>query len=212
MKRHLIASLSVLAAAIVSAGFVTQTAENEPIPASSTPVSLPGQDPVIWKVDKAHSNVNFTITHLVVSEVDGNFKVFEGTVETTKEDFSDAKISFTVDASSINTNNEGRDKHLRSADFFDTEKYPQITFRSTSFKPVGGKKYVLTGVMKIKDVAREVTFDVTYNGQHDSGRGIKAGFKAKTTIDRTEFGIKGSPTAVGKEVEISLNIALAKSA
>lgn len=214
MKKHLTGALSAVAIAAVTTAFVAspknQQIVNEPI----TPIkktSVVAQAPTVWKLDRAHSNVNFTVTHMIVSEVDGNFRVFDGTMEHTKADMSDAKINFTVDATSVNTNNEGRDKHLQAADFFDTQKYPQIKFVGTSFKPLGGNKYSLTGQLTVKDNTKAVTFDVTYNGQNDTGRGIKAGFKAKATIDRNDFGIKGSSTAVGKEVDITVNLALVKA-
>ena len=90
-----------------------------------------------WTLDKAHSNVKFAVTHMVVSEVEGNFKIFDGSLEASKEDFSDGKVEFTVDVSSIDTDNENRDKHLKSDDFFNAEKYPTMKFVSTSFTPAG---------------------------------------------------------------------------
>src|ERR1700694_3878999 len=105
-----------------------------------------------WVVDKTHSNVKFAVTHLVISEVEGYFKIFDGSMETNKPDFSDAKISFSVDINSINTDNENRDKHLKSDDFFNAEKYPQMKFESSSFTHLGNNKYKLTGNLTIRDV------------------------------------------------------------
>lgn len=169
---------------------------------------LPGpvQAPQVWKVDKAHSSVKFTITHLLISEVDGFFAQFDGEMTHTKEDFSDAKINFTVEVASVNTNSNGRDNHLKKPDFFDAEKFPQMKFVSTSFKKTEGKNYRLTGDLTIRDVTKSVVFDVVYNGKIDTQRGAKAGFKAKTTIKRKEFGVSGGGAAVGDEAEVVLNL------
>jgi polyisoprenoid-binding protein YceI len=144
-----------------------------------------------WKVDASHSILGFTVTHLVVSEVDGRFKVYDGSIVTKTDDFTDAQINFTVDAASINTENEKRDEHLRSDDFFNAEKFPKLTFKSTSFKKVSGNKYVLEGELTIRDVTKKVKFDVTYNGQAKSPWGqTAAGFKATTTINRQDYNLK----------------------
>src|SRR5579871_2183131 len=117
-----------------------------------------------WVLDKAHTNVIFSVSHLVVSDVEGKFKNFDGWMESDKADFSDAKIGFTVDVASISTDNDMRDNHLKSDDFFNAAKFPQIKFESTSFAPAGGNKYKLTGNLTIRDVTKTVTFDVTYGG------------------------------------------------
>jgi len=117
-----------------------------------------------------------------------------------------------VDVNSVNTDNERRDGHLKSDDFFNAEKFPKMTFVSKSFKPLGGNKYKLTGDLTIRDVTKTVEFDVTYGGQINTGRGIKAGFKARATIDRLQYGLKYAPAleagglAVGKDVEIIVNL------
>lgn len=165
-----------------------------------------------WKVDKTHSNVKFSVQHMVISEVEGNFKMFDGTMENTKADFSDAKINFSVDVASVNTDNENRDGHLKADDFFNAEKFPKMTFVSTSVKPVGTGKYQIAGNLTIRDVTKPVVFDVTHGGVIKTQRGSKAGFKAKTTIDRFAYGLKWSRTteagglAVGKDVEIVVNV------
>jgi polyisoprenoid-binding protein YceI len=110
----------------------------------------------------------------------------------------------------VNTDNEKRDGHLKSDDFFNAEKFPKMSFVSKSMKPLGGNKYALTGDLTLRDVTKTVTFDVTYGGQINTGRGVKAGFKAKTTIDRLTYGLKYAPAletgglAVGKDVEITV--------
>lgn len=153
---------------------------------------------------------------MVVAETEGTFKVFDGSVEHTKADWSDAKINFTVDVNSINTENESRDKHLRSDDFFNAEKYPTMTFVSTSFVPKGGNKYELNGNLTIRDVTRPVKFDVTFGGIATSSRGDKAGFKATTTINRFDYNLKwdrlteAGGLVVGKEVEVVVRVELNK--
>jgi len=163
-----------------------------------------------WKVDKSHSNVKFAVSHMVVSEVEGSFRMFDGSLVASKADLSDAKVNFSVDVASVNTDNEKRDGHLKSDDFFNAEKFPKMTFVSKSMKPLGGNKYALTGDLTLRDVTKTVTFDVTYGGQINTGRGVKAGFKAKATIDRLTYGLKYAPAletgglAVGKDVDITV--------
>ena len=169
-----------------------------------------------WTVDKPHTTVKFAVSHMVVAEQEGSFKVFDGTVEHTKADWSDAKINFSIDVNSINTDNENRDKHLKSDDFFNAEKYPTITFVSTSFTPKGGNKYELKGNLTVRDVTKPVTFDVTYGGINVSSRGDKAGFKAVTTINRFDYNLKwdrateAGGLVVGKEVEVTVRLELNK--
>jgi polyisoprenoid-binding protein YceI len=164
-----------------------------------------------WTLDKGHSNVKFTVTHMVVSEVDGTFKNFDGSIEGTKPDFSDAVVNFTVDVSSVNTDNENRDKHLKGDDFFNAEKFPQMKFQSTAFKPLGGNKYQLAGNLTIRDITKPVTFDVTYGGSVNTPRGAKVGFKATTTINRFDYNLKwdrateAGNLVVAKDVVVTIN-------
>jgi polyisoprenoid-binding protein YceI len=171
-----------------------------------------------WNVDNTHSSVKFTVTHLVISEVEGSFKTFTGNISSANPDFTDAAIDFTVDVNSINTDNEMRDKHLKSPDFFDTEKFGQMTFKSTSFKKVDENKYKLVGNLTIKDVTKSVTFDVTYGGTaKDPWGNTKAGFKASTTIDRFDYGLKWNAATeaggavVSKEVAIQVRMELTQA-
>jgi polyisoprenoid-binding protein YceI len=169
-----------------------------------------------WAVDVAHSNVKFTVTHLVVSEVDGSFKLFEGTMENTKADLSDANVNFTVDVNSIDTDNEKRDGHLKGDDFFSAEKFPQMKFTSTSMKSVGENNYKLAGNLTIRDVTKPVVFDVTYGGSVAAMGTTKLGFKAQTTINRFDYNLKwdkateGGGLVVSKEVDILVNVELNK--
>jgi polyisoprenoid-binding protein YceI len=171
----------------------------------------------VWTVDKPHTNVKFSISHLVISDVDGNFRSFDGTMEASKADFSDAKINFTADVSSINTDNDMRDNHLKSDDFFNAAKFPQIKFVSTSFIPQGDNKYKLAGNLTIRDITKAVTFDVKYGGTVVAMGGTHAGFKATTKIDRFDYNLKwnkateGGGMVVGKDVDITLNVDFKKS-
>lgn len=170
-----------------------------------------------WTVDNAHSSVKFTVSHLVISEVEGGFTKFTGTVTSDKPDFEGGSVEFTVDINSINTDNEMRDKHLKSPDFFDAEKYPTMTFKSKSFKKVSGNKYELVGDLTIHGITKPVKFDVTYGGTGGDGYGhTKAGFKATTVINRFDYDLKWSKATetggmvVGKDVTINVKLELAK--
>ena len=160
-----------------------------------------------WTVDKAHAKVGFTVTHLMLSEVDGNFKTFDAKLTASKPDLSDAVIDLTADVNSINTENERRDGHLKSPDFFDAAKYPVLTFKSTSFQKVDGKKYKLTGNLTMHGVTKPVTLDAVLTGpvtmENPRGKQEKAGLKISGTLKRSDFGIGSSSTAVvSDEVEL----------
>jgi polyisoprenoid-binding protein YceI len=172
-----------------------------------------------WSLDKKHSNVTFNATYMGLAPIAGKFSSFEGTLQAGKADFSDAVIDFTVETKSIDTDDEGRDNHLRKDDFFNAEAFPQARFRSHSFKPLGDNKYEVKGDLTIRDVTKPVVFDVKYGGSVKDARGnIRAGFAAKTVIDRFEYGVKwDSKTPEGnfvvdKNVEIVLNIQLRQAA
>lgn len=205
MKKFLPAAAFLVTIAVIISSFSAhQTTEPAPITGKKV---LAGK----WTLDKGHSNVKFTVTHMVVSEVDGSFKNFDGTIESSKPDFSDAVVSFTVDVASVNTDNENRDKHLKSDDFFNVEQFPQMKFQSTSMKPLGNNKYQLNGNLTIRDITKPVTFDVTYGGSINTQRGAKVGFKANTTINRFDYNLKwdrateAGSLVVAKEVAIRIN-------
>ena len=168
-----------------------------------------------WNVDKSHSNVQFTVTHNVISEVSGIFKDYSATITTKGEDFtSGAAVEFVVKTASIDTENENRDKHVRSDDFFNAEQYPDMTFKGNIVKE--GAKYLLKGNLTIRDVTKPVTFDATYIGSIDTGRGIRAGWKVAGKINRLEYGLKWSNKlasgeyVVGDEVQILVKLELTK--
>lgn len=208
MKKIVIPAFALLAiAAGITAFKPANTSDNGDKPAHPF-----GSTATKWTVDKGHSNVKFSVTHMVVAETEGYFKIFDGTMEHTKPDFSDAKITFTVDVNSINTDNERRDNHLKSDDFFNAEKFPQMKFESTSFQPQGNNKYKLNGNLTIRDVTKPVTFDVTYGGMLTTSRGSTIGFKASGTINRFDYGLKWDRATetgslvVGKDVDIIVKL------
>lgn len=171
-----------------------------------------------WTLDKSHSNVKFSVKHLVVSDVEGAFKVYSGSVKSKDDTFADAQIDFTVDVASVNTDDEKRDGHLKSDDFFNAEKFPQMKFMGKSFKKVGKGKYKLTGDLTIRDVTKTVTFDVDFGGTvKDPWGNIKAGFKATTSVNRFDYNLKWNTlietggAVVGKEVKITVNVELTKA-
>ncbi|MBX2967122.1 MAG: YceI family protein [Cyclobacteriaceae bacterium] len=157
-----------------------------------------------YKVDKSHSSLGFSISHLLISEVDGKFKSFDATIVSPTDDFADATVELTADISTIDTNNEGRDKHLRSADFFDVEKFPTLTFKSTSFNKTGEKTYKVTGDLTMHGVTKPVTLDVTLTGTTTGRDGKKiAGFKATGTFNRIDWGVGKSGPGAGDEVTLN---------
>ena len=170
-----------------------------------------------WKIDLAHSNVTFEVDHMVVSTVTGKFQEFEGDIKADKADFSDAKVSFTIQAASVNTNNEKRDNHLRDEDFFNVATYPEITFVGKKLTPESGKKYKFVGDLTMHGVTKEVELDVKFNGIiKDPWGNTRAGFKVSGELNREDFGLvyntalEAGGVLIGKEVEIQVNLELVK--
>jgi polyisoprenoid-binding protein YceI len=173
--------------------------------------SIPGYVAGTWDIDASHSDVSFTVRHMMVSKVRGRFGTFSGEI-VTGENLTDSTVTATIDASSIDTNNEQRDGHIRSADFFDVENHPQWTFRSTALR-VDGEDLALDGELTIKGVTKPVTLALEVNGfGPDAWGGTRTGFSASTTIDRNDFGVDikmpldGGGVVVGDKVQISLEI------
>jgi polyisoprenoid-binding protein YceI len=161
-----------------------------------------------WSVDKAHAKIGFTVTHMMLSDVDGNFKKFDATLTSSKDDLSDAVFEITIDAASVSTDNDMRDNDVRSNHFFDVAKYPQITFKSTSISKIDGKRYKLTGNLTMHGVTKPVTLDLILNGVGTSMMTHKpvAGFKVTGTINRTDFGVGSAPAAiVSEEIQLRAN-------
>ncbi|MFC2947397.1 YceI family protein [Virgibacillus sediminis] len=167
-----------------------------------------------WNVDTAHSEVGFTVKHMMISKVKGTFNDFSAVIEADVEDLTDSNVEVTIDAASIDTRQEGRDDHLRGEDFFDVEKYPKITFVATDIKKKSGNNYDVTGDLTIKGTTKPVTVDVVYEGQSKdpmSGN-IVAGFSADTTINRKEFGltwnapVETGGVLVGEDIKVHAEI------
>jgi polyisoprenoid-binding protein YceI len=144
-----------------------------------------------WKSDKAHSKLAFSVTHMGISDVSGLFKTFDVTITTSKPDFSDAVFELNTDVTSISTESEMRDNHLKSADFFDAANFPKLTFKSTSIVKVGDSKYKLTGDLTLHGVTKSVTLDLWYRGTitNPMSKAPTAGFQLTGTIKRTDFNI-----------------------
>lgn len=166
-----------------------------------------------WKVDPYHSSLNFNISHSGISIVNGKFMEYTGNLTTDGEALKGANVNFTVKVNSINTNVGDRDNHLRSADFFDVKKFPTMTFKSTKIvatdKP---DSYLLYGNLTIKDVTKEVIFDVHYGEIAKSDQGERLGVKAQTTINRFDYNVNFDPasTTVGKDVNIIIHLQFVK--
>jgi len=154
-----------------------------------------------WTIDKSHSKVGFNVIHLAVSEVEGKFNDFDGAIISKSEDFNGAEVSFTAKTTSIDTDNERRDTHLKSPDFFEAEKYPEISFKGNLVK--NGGKYKLVGDFTMKGVTKKVEFDVTYGGSINTERGSKAGFKLTGSVNRQEYGLTWSNKTTGGELAVS---------
>ncbi len=169
-----------------------------------------------YKIDPAHSEIVFKVRHLVISTVSGHFSKFDATMTSDKEDFSDAQISFEADVNSITTNNEQRDGHLKSPDFFDAANYPEITFKSTSIQKKDENEFVLTGDLTIHGTTNTIALDVVYNGTDVFYGTSKYGFEITGKINRKDFGlIWNSATEKGglvlsDEVKLALNVQMAK--
>jgi polyisoprenoid-binding protein YceI len=170
-----------------------------------------------WQLDKAHSSINFSVRHMMISTARGRFEEFEGTFEINEADPGQSKIEVQIQAASINTKEAQRDGHLKSPDFFDVEKYPIITFKSKRVAKVGGQNVRLVGDLTIKDITKEVALDVEYAGQAKSPWGtINAGFTAQTKINRKDWGLTWNVALetggmlVGEEVTISIELELVK--
>jgi len=143
-----------------------------------------------WKMDKAHTSVKFEVEHLTVSFVFGQFMEFDGSAVSDKSDFTDAKVDFTVQTKTVNTNVEMRDQDLRSPRFLDVEQYPQMKFKSKAVKKLSKGKYILTGYLTIKDVTKLVNFDVTYKGTvTDPWGNTRAGCRAILVINRFNYNV-----------------------
>lgn len=167
-----------------------------------------------WRIDKTHSEMTFRIRHLV-SRVRGTFRDWEGTITADPADWAGGSVEVTIQAASIFTDNERRDTHLRSADFFDAETYPTLTFRSTKVE-MDGEDLRLHGDLTIRGVSKPVVLEGEYLGLIPGERGDRIGFEVRTTIDRMDFGVswnraaEGGGVVLGDDVDIAIVVAAVK--
>jgi polyisoprenoid-binding protein YceI len=171
-----------------------------------------------WAIDPTHSKVGFKVKHLMISNVQGNFKEFSADVQTSGNDFSTASVSFTLKTASVDTEMPDRDAHLKSPDFFESEKYPDLTFKGTSLKDLGDDIYELSGLLTIKDVTKPVKLSVEFGGvMSDPWGNVKAGFSINGKINRKDWGLiwnaglEAGGVLVGEEVKIICDIELVKA-
>jgi len=169
-----------------------------------------------YGIDTAHSDVSFKVRHLV-SNVTGRFGSFDGTLKVDFQDLNSSSVEFTIDAASIDTANEDRDKHLRSADFFDVEKHPTITFTSSKITKIEGNNYAVTGTFTMHGVSKDITIPVKFLGEiKDPWGNTKAGYELSATLNRKDFGISWNKALdsggfiLGDEVEVSVNLEVGK--
>ncbi|HXH17810.1 MAG TPA: YceI family protein [Chitinophagales bacterium] len=170
-----------------------------------------------WELDKAHTTISFRSVHLLISKVTGHFEEYDATIHSDREDFSDLKVEFTAKVASLNTGIEMRDNHLKSDDFFNAEKYPNITFKSTSFKKIGDGKYKLAGQLTIRDVTKPIELDVTYGGTIKDPYGkTRAGFEITGKLNRFDYGLKWNAAletgglVVGEMIDIICSVEIIK--
>ncbi|HKK44739.1 MAG TPA: YceI family protein [Balneolaceae bacterium] len=172
----------------------------------------------LWNIDPTHSEVQFKVKHLVISTVTGSFGSYDGQIEVDGDDFENAQATFIADIDSISTNNEDRDQHLKSDDFFNAEEYTQLKFESKNFEKVGDGKYKVTGDMTIRDVTKEIELNVVHGGTVGDQYGqTKAGFEVEGTINRKEFGLtwdavtEAGNVVVGDKIKLQLNVQFIKN-
>ncbi len=170
--------------------------------------------PDVWIADSTHARLGFSVTHLMVSEIDGSFSKFNATLTSSEADFSDAVVDLSADVSSINTDNEKRDAHLKTPDFFDAVKYPTLDFKSTSFIKSGEASYKVTGNLTMHGITKAVVLTATYlTGTNPITKKSIAGFKISGKLNRTDFGI-GTTFAsgmIGEDISIHANAEFIKN-
>lgn len=155
-----------------------------------------------WEIDTVHSHVAFSVRHMMVSTVRGRFNVLRGKLHIDESNPANSWVEAEVDVASIDTQNEQRDAHLRTSDFFEADKYPTVTFKSTNVEHVGDQDYKITGDLTMHGVTKSVTFNAEYNGQSNI-MGVRAGLTAKTKINRKDFGMEFGLVAEASQVAVS---------
>lgn len=180
-------------------------------------VAIPASAADVYNVDPSHSEVSFQIRHMV-SQVRGRFNDFKGTVNLDPANLAKSSVDFRVKATSIDTASPDRDKHLRAADFFDVEKYPEIVFKSTSIKSTGKDAYAVTGDFTMRGVTQKITLPVTFLGSaKDPWGNERAGFETGTTLNRKDYGMNWNTALdnggviLGDDVKIAINLEAIKA-
>jgi polyisoprenoid-binding protein YceI len=170
-----------------------------------------------WSIEPNHSELQFKVRHMMISNVTGNFTKFEGTAETEDDDFTTAKVNFTADVNSISTNNDNRDGHLKGDEFFSAETFPTIKFTGNHMEKVSDEEYKLHGELTIRDITKPVTLDVEYGGTAKDSWGMtRAGFDVQGKINRKEFGLtwhaatETGGVVVADEVRLHANVQFVK--
>jgi polyisoprenoid-binding protein YceI len=172
-----------------------------------------------WALDPAHSEILFKVKHLMISSVTGRFDRFNGTVETNGDDMATATVRFSADVNSISTNNEQRDAHLKNGDFFDAEKYPQLTFQSNRLEKISEEEYVIHGTLTMRGTSKQVVLNAEYGGlTQDPWGNTRVGFSVNGKINRKDFGVSFGAVSetggvmLGEEVNIQASVQFVKEA
>jgi len=172
-----------------------------------------------WIIDNTHSEIHFKVRHLMVSWVTGSFKEFNAVVETENEDISTVKVRFTADINSIFTNNEQRDAHLKTGDFFEAEKYPQLIFESEKLEKIDDENYKVHGTLTMRGISKKIVLNAEYGGMTEDPWGnTRFGFSVSGKINRKDFGVSFSMVSetggilLGEEVTINANAEFVKQA
>jgi polyisoprenoid-binding protein YceI len=161
-----------------------------------------------WNIDPVHSTLGFTVKHMVITKVSGEFKDFTGTIDFDGKDVGGGKVELTAQSKSITTNNDKRDGHLRSPDFFAVDSFPTVTFKSKKITKGEGNNFKLTGDLTLRGVTKEVTLDCVFNGTVAAWGDTRASFSATTTINRQDFGVNWSKTLDGGGLVVSNEVVL----
>jgi polyisoprenoid-binding protein YceI len=204
--------VALLGTLLVSAYVSVPTAQGSAQTRPSTQATLPLKSGA-WTVDAAHTSVNFSVRHMVVSQVRGRFNSFSGVINVDAKDFTKSSVQFTIQVASVDTNQPQRDAHLKTADFFDVAKYPTITFKSTSISKTDGNRYTAHGVFTMHGTSKTIALPFTVQGPvKDSFGTVRAGLQSNLKINRQDYGVKWNQTldngglAVGNDIDIELNL------
>ncbi|WP_141592573.1 YceI family protein [Myxococcus sp. AB056] len=171
-----------------------------------------------WNIDTTHSAIHFSVRHMVIAKVRGSFRKYSGAISLDEQDITKSSVAVTIETASIDSGVDQRDNHLRSPDFFDVEKFPTITFKSTKVEKASGNGLKVTGNLTIRDITREVVLDAEQlGGAKDPWGNVKTAFEAKTSVDRRDFGLtwnqalEAGGVLVGEKIEIAIEVQAVKA-